>query len=326
MKFKAYKTNLGLFIYPESSVYGEHRLNGNIPLVAGWNHLKDVHEITSYEVFTAGQNVLVGYTLKISSVACDEIPLNLSPEQVDAYYDDDGEEYCWRNYGEYCALYKPVHEKQPSEWKEVPFELNIIREIQVDNYEKPIEMRIGTQVRTQEPSWNVSDELAKVVLYEDIERILTPEFLLHERPCQLAPAQLYSIIRNYVKVNINPKAAFASSDYDFCFSVKKRIQIKPITQKTEIKKQNGRSYATPKFTQKTVASKDELIFEMAPKEYQKYPVLTHWHADNLKDMAEQLKQYLDKLMAEINAEVEECQHCNGCGAIVKKIDINDRSV
>ncbi len=326
MKLKAYKTNLGLFVEPQNSVYGEHRLNGSIPLVTGWNHLKDVHEITSYEVLSAGQNLLVEYTLKISSVACDEIPLSLSPEQVSAYYDDVNDEYRWRNFEEYRALYKPVYEQQPSEWKESPFELTVIREIQIDNYEKPIEMKIGTQVKMQSPSWNVSDELAKVVLYEDIERILTPEFLLHERPCQLAPTQLYSVIRNYVKVNINPKAAFVSSDYDFCFSVKKRIAIKPVTTKTEVFKPNGRRYATPKFTQKTVASKDEIIFEMAPKEYQKYPVLTHWYADNLKDMAEQLKQYLDKLMAEINAEVEECQHCNGCGAIVKKIDTNDRSV
>ena len=31
-------------------------------------------------------------------------------------------------------------------------------------------------------------------------------------------------------------------------------------------------------------------------------------------------------MEEINAEVEECPHCKGVGAIVNQIDVNDRSV
>ena len=322
MKFKAYKTNLGLFIEPSGSCYGEHRVNGDIPIKAGWNHLKDVHTITSYEVLQAGENKLVGYTLKISSVACDEIPLKLSPEQVCQYLDDDGD-YLWRNYSDYQALYKEVYERQPSFWKETPFELEIVRDIQIDNYEKPIDMKIGTTVHVQSPHWNISDELSKVVLYEDIERILTPEFLLHERPCQLAPSQLYSIIRNWIKVNINSQVAYVSSDYDFCFSVKRRVQIKPITVKKEIKKQNGRSYAQPKFHTQKVESKDVVLFEMAPKAYQSYPILSHWHASNLKEMAEQLKQYLETLMEEINAPVQECEHCGGCGVIVKKIGINN---
>lgn len=325
MKLKAYKTNLGLFINPEGANYGQHRLNGCITLQSGWQHLKGVHEITSYEHLQAGQNKLIGYVLKISSVACDDIPLNLSPEQVEQFYDDDAEEYRWKHFSEYQALYKPIHEQLPAVWVEQPFELNIVREIYIDNYEEPIKMSVGTNVRVQEPSWNFSNELAKVVLYEDIERILTPEFLLHERPCQLAPAQLYSIIRNWIKVNINPKAAYISSDYDFCFTVKRRVAVNPLVVKTEIKKQNGRSYASPKFSTKTVQFKEEVLFEMAPSVYNKYPVLEHWHASNLKEMAEQLKHYLETLMTEINTEAEECPHCRGLGAVVHKINTNERN-
>lgn len=324
MKFKAYKSNLGLFIYPESSIYGEHRINGNIKVQSGWQQLKDVFEITSYEVLQAGENKLTGFVLKISSVACEDIPLNLTPEQVDAYYDDAADERKWRNYSEYEALYKPVYEKTTSQWKNMEFSVEIIRDIQIDNYEEPLKMSIGTAVRMQEPAWNVSDELAKVVIYEDLERILTPEFLLHERPCQMHPIQLYSIIRHWVSRNINPKVAFISSDYDFCFTVKRRIAIKPVVVKTEIKKQNGRSFATPKFNTKQLTHKEEILFEMAPKVYNKYPVLEQWHASNLKEMAFQLKNYLDNLMEEINADVEECPHCKGVGAIVNQIDVNDR--
>lgn len=326
IKLKAYKTNLGLFVNPENSVYGEHRINGVIKVVSGWQQLKDVHEIVSYETLQPGEKKLTNYILKISSVACDDIPLKLLPDHVEAYYDDDSEEFRWKHFEEYRALYKPEHENLPATWKELPFEVVVLREVKIDNYEEPIKMSIGTNVKMQEPNWSTSADLSKVVLYEDIERILTPEFLLHERPCQLAPVQVYSIVRNWIKVNINAKAAYISSDYDFCFTVKRRVQIKPITVKTEIKKQNGRSFATPKFNTKQVGYKDEVLFEMAPKVYQSYPVIEQWFASNLKEMAEQLKNYLDALIAEINTEANECTHCNGVGAIVSKINTNDRSV
>ncbi len=325
MKIKAYKTNLGLFVNPESSVYSSHRLNGSIPLVSGWRHLKDVEEITSCEILKPGEKKLVSHILKISSVACEAIPLKLLPEQVEMYYDDDSESYLWKSFSDYQALYKPEHETLPPVWEVIPFEVEVVREIVIDNYAEPIKMSVGTNVRIQQPSWNSSEELSKVVLYEDIERILTPEFLLHERPCQLAPSQVYSIVRNWIKLNINPKAAFISSDYDFCFTVKRRIAIKPVVVKTEIKKQNGRSYASPKFHTKQLASKEEILFEMAPSAYSKYPVIEQWHAANLKEMAAQLKNYLENLMDEINAEAVECEHCHGVGAIVQKIDTNDRS-
>lgn len=327
MKIKAYKTNLGLFIqqdgYPK---YESYKLNGvDIKYPSSeWLFLKDVHNIDFFEILKKGQPKHVGYTLKISSIASEEIPLSLSVEDVQPSIDDEGDT-TWESYSDFQALYKPVHEPTPDVWEQLPVEVEVLRELHIDNYDNPIKMSVGTNVRMQEPSWNVSSELSKVVVYEDIERILTPEFLLHERPCQLAPVQLYSIIRNWIKMNVNPKAAYISSDYDFCFTVKRRVAIKPLTVKTEVKKQNGRSYASPKFNTKTIQFKEETLFEMAPSAYQKYTVLEQWYASNLKEMAEQLKHYLETLMDEINTEAEECPHCKGLGAIVNKIGTNDRS-
>lgn len=327
MKLKAYKSNLGLFIKQDGySSYSSYKLNGvDVKHPSGeWLFLKDVHHIDFIEVMKKGSPKHVGYTLKIASIASDEIPLNLSLDDVQGYTDDD-DDFVWKHYTDFQALYKFVHEPTADVWEQISVEVEVVREIKIDNYDEPIKMSVGTQVRMQEPSWNSSDDLSKVVLYEDIERILTPEFLLHERPCQLSPGQVYSIVRNWIKLNINPKAAFISSDYDFCFTVKRRIAIKPLTIKTEIKKQNGRSYASPKFNTKTQLHKEEVLFEMAPKGYQSYPVIEQWHASSLKEMAAQLKSYLDALMEEINTEAEECSHCKGLGAIVNRIGTNERA-
>ncbi|HEY5631204.1 MAG TPA: hypothetical protein VIR31_03685 [Nitrososphaeraceae archaeon] len=321
-----YKTNLGLFVqqtdYPQHSKFKLDGILYELDL-SKWTLFRDVQKFTTYEYLKKGTPKFVGYTLKISSVACTEIPLNLTPEDVKAYSDSDGD-IVWKNYGEYQSLYKPVHEETPDVWESLPVEMTILREFNIDNYEDPIKMKVAT-VRPQ-TGWMPSNDLASVVHYQDIERLLTPEFLLHERPCYLTSEQVYSIVRNHIKLNINPKAAFVSSDYDFCFSVKRRIQIKPVIVRTEIRKQNGRSYATPRFNTKSVTSKDEIIFEMAPKVYNSYPVIEPWKADNLKDMAEQIKYYLDTLMEEINSEVEECANCGGKGCIVNKIGTNKREV
>jgi hypothetical protein len=61
-----------------------------------------------------------------------------------------------------------------------------------------------------------------------LERMLTPEFALHERPCSITSKQTYDIVRYYVKENIDPKQAEVTSDYDFCFTVKKKVAIKPL--------------------------------------------------------------------------------------------------
>lgn len=330
MKIEAYKTNIGLFINRSYNPHCNFKLNGveiSIPQGA-WLHLKDIHSIDSLQVLKPGENLQTGFILKISSVANEEIPLELSMEQVGQYWDDEEGEFVWTNYDDYKALYKPVYVKTEPKWEDQPFELSIIREIHIENYENPAEMKLSCQMRTSVPnSYNVTNILAHVVKYDDIERILTPEFLLHERPCHLTSGQVYSIIRYHVLANIDGNVARVTSDYDFCFTVKRRIAIKPVQTKKEVKKQNGRSYATPRFTHSTTTHKEVEIFQMAPKAYQSYTVIQGWQANSLKEMAEQVKHYLDMLMEEINRPVAECEHCGGTGHLeLKTVGTNERNL
>ena len=118
-----------------------------------------------------------------------------------------------------------------------------------------------------------------------------------------------------------------TSDYDFCFTVKRKITIKPITTRREIKKDNGRSYASPKFKTIIQQFKEIEIFEMTPedKKYGGYTPIAPWHANNLREMKEQIETYLANLMEEINKPVAECECCNGTGHVVgPNIDTNAR--
>ena len=165
--------------------------------------------------------------------------------------------------------------------------------------------------------------------YSHLEQMLTPEFMLHSRPCKLSSATMYKIVRAWVKESINPKAATISSDYEFCFQVNRKVKTKPIVRKTEIRKANGRSYATPRFNTSTTAFKEIPIFEMTyagagngNSGYDKYTIIPELQADNIQDLADRLKFYLETLMEDINKEVEECSCCNGVGYIVNSISSN----
>jgi hypothetical protein len=340
--FEAYATNLGLFVklkigYPisdKAKING--KLSGGFQKIevsqnsytrSTWTFLEGIHQIDSYEVLKAGANIQTGFVLKISSIANDEIPLELSMEQVSQYYDDDAEENCWVYYNDYRALYKPVYVKTEDVLVAEEFDVKTLRSLQVDSFETPLKMEVKQCV---EGNYGKNEsrtvDLASVVTYEDIERLLTPEFLLHERPCTLSSSQMYSIVRRHIKDNIDAKYATITSDYDFCFTVKRKVAIKPFVNKTEIKNARGGSYSQPKFKINSVTHKEVEIFEMTTQEkpYNSYTPISSYSAKSLKEMQEFILSYLGSLMAEINKPVQECQHCGGTGHLVTgKINANE---
>lgn len=339
--FEAYSTNLGLFVKLQSGYHisGKVKINGkpaddfqkievsqNSYTRGTWTFLEGIQQIESYEVLKAGANVHTGYVLKISSIANDEIPLELSLVDANSVYDEDTEEFKWCGpYSELQALYKPVHVKTEDVWVAEEFEVKILRSLQIDSFEAPIKMEVK-QISDNYGGKPHTADLASIVTYEDIERLLTPEFLLHERPCTLSSSQMYSIVRRHIKDNIDSKCATITSDYDFCFTVRRKVAIKPFTTKTEIKNTRGRSYAQPKFKTSAVQHKEVEIFEMTHggNPYKGYTTISSYSAKSLKEMQEFLLNYLESLMDEINKPVQECQHCGGTGHILaEKIKLNE---
>ncbi|MFK5882928.1 MAG: hypothetical protein QM489_01155 [Candidatus Izemoplasma sp.] len=55
-------------------------------------------------------------------------------------------------------------------------------------------------------------------------------------PCEISSQDLYNIIRERVKQNINYENAAITSDYDFCFTVKRKLQVDWSIHSTKSKK------------------------------------------------------------------------------------------
>ena len=327
-----YKTNKGLLVANAAMNYGTVRSNlqassliNDKPLAHThtntWYFIEGESEILSYKERESDRNVVSHYELQDPDMQIEgKIPLILKPEEVEEYWDSDDEEYYWKNYDSLKSLYKAVYVKVVGEYKDVPFTAECKGEVQGD-ITKPVEttFRLVT-----EGAWGKKDvkefEIGNIVHYGELDKILTPEFALHTKPCALTSKQTYDIIRTYVKDHIDPKQAIITSDYDFCFTVKKKVALKSWVKSVEVKKANGRSYRSPKFKTQTIDHKQVEIFEMTheAKGYQDYTIIKGFNGNSLEDLVSTIKNYLQDLINYINMPVRECEHCNGTGHIVKK--------
>lgn len=272
---KVYKTNLGLFLkseYPFSNYITNYKINGKfLKEIAhsetnGFMFLKNVHEITSVEKLITGEQKVIGYILKIAAIANEEIPLKLSPEEVQQYYDEVEEGWKWTNYQHIRDLYKPETVKLEDAWGQIDFQVQVLREFYIENYEEPIKTTVTlAKESVGKLPYGHSNLLQDIVQYSDIVKILTPEMLLHTKPCTLSCTQVFQIVRQYVKENIDRNYARITNDYDFCFTVKKVFKVKPYVKKTEIYKANGKRYSTPKFKTENVTEKMEEVFNIATR-------------------------------------------------------------
>ena len=329
IKIEYYQSNLGVFIKNEWSMNSLY-IN-DIPFTEGIARKGfrqfNIPSIDKVERKSSPTYETIGYKLKVVELASDKIPVYLKQEDVQPCVDED-DNTCWTDYEEIRGLYTVDSVQKEGGLTPVEYQLVCLGTLQIDNIESPATMAINVSNPKNYIEPPKGYDLSGLVTYSDLEQMLTPEFLLHERPCKLTSGQMYKIVRNWVKTNINPKCAEITSDYDFCFTVKRKLYHPPVEIKTEIKKQNGRSYATPKFNTRTKAYDSVQIFEMTwigyrgNNGYEGYTCIQPLEGSSLKDISERLKYYLETLMEEINKEVDKCSCCSGYGYVVKSISSN----
>lgn len=341
LKLIAYKTEKGLYFanaewdYNKSrkSIYNVELVNDK-PLVrsehkADWYFLEGEDTITSLQTHKHGGYGEAYWELRDPSAVIDGvIPLRIEVSEADEV-EDDGDYYIGSDskYYTYRGLYQRKRESLPQVLVDVPFEVEYkgtIEHTLVENNYKDAKVKLfqpnGYSSKT------IEQNLMSVVTFYELEQLLTPDLVLHNRPCYINSDTTYQIVRNWIKEHIDLKHARITSDYDFCFTVKKLVYIKPYIEKKEIKKSNGRSYASPKFTTRSIETKEVEIFEMCPsKPYQKYTPIEGFKGDNVADLVENMKLYLEELMSVINQPVQECQHCGGLGCTYTKVtNMNER--
>lgn len=327
MKIKYYKSKEGIYINKSGFPYRSDsiRINGitsdlfKETFSSDWKFIEGIQEIKSVETKITGSAELKEFKLKDESFG-DKLPLTLSLEEASLEYDEDDDRRVFTGkYKDYQSLYDPVFSKTEDRWEEKEFETQFLGEIEYEYSQIPEKIIIKTMREGWHRNNTVNLQLAEIACWNDIEKMLVPEFLLCERPCKISSDQTYKIIRAHVKENINGHYAEISSDYDFCFTVKKKIPVKPYVHTWEEKKENGKPYARPRIQRRTISNRiGETIFEMTPasRKYNGYPVIEGFEGSSFKDLAENIKLYLDELISFINIPLKECEHCGGHGVIL----------
>ena len=141
--------------------------------------------------------------------------------------------------------------------------------------------------------------------------------IMNNRPCSFTSKTVYDITRQYVITHIDHKVAEITSNYDFCFEVKKIIPLHvpgKITYQNifaRTKRERSKIHTTIKeYTKHTV-------FEMThmADPYRGYTPIPAMFAENEVALEKKMNEWLTGLIAEINKPICECPHCYGKGIV-----------
>lgn len=332
--FYVYETNVGYYYKHSVNLYffdTSYLINSTPPVQAEGGFYFSKEPITSVSVKKAGSGYIEKFTLRSPLTATPTLPEEIPFSESGWEYDDDDGKYKFNGkYETLYAFYEPVYKYTEPCFEDVPFNIIVKGTWEVTSPFKQDEMKIRITNTNRYSDKPAEVSLSSFVCYDDLEKAITPAFLLHSRPCSLTSKQVYQIVRQHIKDNYDRSVAQLSSDYDFCFTVKKVIHTDK-EKKQEILTAKNKSYRPPKFkTVKITESVD--VFEMTwdgagsnnKGGYGNYTVISPWHADNLQEMKENIGQYLKGLMEEINKPLTVCQCCGGYGVMEYKIGTNER--
>jgi hypothetical protein len=256
-------------------------------------------EIETVQKYVSQPDTNHRYELIDSSMESEKCKLVLPREEVVEY---DKEEYRWvwkPEFTMYESLYEMKWDTHPDILQDVEFEFNIIMEVEkVKEYE------------------GFAYNVPRTQYKKDGLIPLTEDHVTHQ-VIDNTTNQSYEIIRQYVKQHINYDVAVITSDYDFCFTVKKKIPLSE-QEKYTVDLNAFRNTKRKKLETRYRRYRELEVFAMAPKLYQKYPVIGEFHGDNQEDLKRNIDEYCESLVEFINTPVRDCPDCKGKGVIVEK--------
>lgn len=157
-----------------------------------------------------------------------------------------------------------------------------------------------------------------------VDTLIYPDLLLSTKSCFLSGDQVYKIVRNYIKNNYDPKYAKITSDYEFCFTVKKLLAIEP-----QHKAYNNGTEKRPKMVRYVVKDREVEVFEMTSpsQKYKGYTIMGSLSAKSHKALKNKLDHLLKEIIDEVNKPLDSCLECEGTGVVnPKKVEIVDGKV
>lgn len=333
IKLDCYKSPYGVFMKDVDTWWWSNRkVNGKVAVNSHsnrWKLLEGEEEIKSIVKTIKTISKVIGYVLVDESLASEKIPSRLTTDQVGLHWDDDCEGYRWENYSQLRSLYKEVYSVEEVIEEDEEFEVNYLGSLTVEDLDAP--HKASVQIKLPDAGWSSKPPtltiISSLAQYEEIVKAVVPDLLIHTQQCTIPSTIAYQIVRGFIKNNIDLKHASITSDYDFCFTVKKKVGVEPTPWKTEITTTRGKSYRPPRFKTGTKTFKEVEIFEMTHtmEKYRGYTPIEGFFGNNLKELVDNVQTYLEELISYINTPFEECTHCKGTGHIVgEKFKINLR--
>ena len=289
-------------------------VNGEFPTSTfrrGWCEVQSIPVQIQKEV--KPPNINYRFELIDESMASDKLPLVWQREDVAKYIDY---EWVWQvDYSTYRSLYRTAFDEQPMILEEVAFEYSTIIEVE----KLPGKFSLGYNI-LKDPQWNHQGTTTlrkEQVHHQLLDLIVYPDLVMPLRPSSLSRDASFEVIRQHVKENINPKVAEVTSDYRFCFTVKKKIPLSE-TQTYQVDVNWMRKRRKPKYQTRYRTDRAVECFEMAPKAYQNYSVLEGFRGESEEDLKQNIDEYLARLMNHINEPIEDCKKCKGRGVIINE--------
>lgn len=259
------------------------------------------------------------YEIKDKELISPKLPEIVKIEDKEKFRNKDGYDYPILE-----TFYEYKYEVKEPYFKELEFEIEILMEL--ENFKFPTSFEYEGIRR-----WNYNEEPYKInrksIEHSELDKMIFPEILLPTRPCYLSSKQMYDITRQYVKENIDNSVARITSDYDFCFTVKKLVKL------LEPKKITYQNFFAPTKKQRqklhfTVKEYSEVeIYQMThdQENYRGYTAIEPMYANNEEELKEKVDTWLEDLISTINEPLNICPCCGGTGyKEIEKKETNDR--
>ncbi|MCP4539440.1 MAG: hypothetical protein GY832_20070 [Chloroflexi bacterium] len=321
MKIFAIKTQKGYYITDDVNADRWHK-NGFVNLFFDGEKPKPTFhkswcfipkEPTKIERLVPQDNTNHRYELIDPSMVSDKFPAIFQRDEVATYVDY---EWAWcEEYKHLRSLYKPVSDSQPDVMKNIQFIFEVILElneiVEFNGFSYPAQTG---RYRSDGMGTITQDNARNQIL----DRILFPAIVLPMKPCRLSSKESYQIVREYIKQHINLNVAEITSDYNFCFTVERRVLLRdPYTSRREIKTARGKSYKKRRYRETYVKSRSVEVFEMtwSPENYKGYTPIKGFEGKSWDDLKAQVDTYCQELIEIINKPIKDCPHCNGMGVL-----------
>lgn len=260
-------------------------------------------------------NINYRYVLVEDAPGKDILPEVMPRDEV-TELDEDGACIWKKEFRHLESLYNLIWDEQAPVFEDVDFEYRTIYTVpELNEVEFSYKKYISGARNNNYPVTS-----SNIIRHNQIDEAIFPEIMRPLLPCHVSSKDLYDIVRFHIKNNIDLSVASITSDYDFCFTVKKKIEkTKPEIIKTEIKKSNGKSYKNRKYRENYITHRLVDIFEMtySPYNYSGYTPIPPIYADTHLELEDKVNKYLEDILNLINTPLIDCQHCNGMGVVTK---------